>query len=190
MLAPKCSTFNGRPTFANPMYLKKAQSEKPCLFEIPHDTSDPANRFIPDREETLTLEKERVIRRTNVSRPLLRSTQMKDKVVPNNSQVKFKKTEVEYHHRISNLEVALWKSTCFVKDLQGNDLLTDTTAPSQQEFDLLFGPLYDEFFIAHTSSVNKSSSPTDNSEQQDTPLITNIQSSTELTTPTSKVTAE
>ncbi|GJR79742.1 hypothetical protein Tco_0150527 [Tanacetum coccineum] len=25
MLAPKCPTFNGRPTFANPMYLKKAQ---------------------------------------------------------------------------------------------------------------------------------------------------------------------
>ncbi|GJY75243.1 hypothetical protein Tco_0480359 [Tanacetum coccineum] len=58
MLAPKCPTFNGRPTFANPMYLKKAQSEKPCLYEIPYDQSDPANRLIPDREETLTLEKE------------------------------------------------------------------------------------------------------------------------------------
>ncbi|GJY32318.1 retrovirus-related pol polyprotein from transposon TNT 1-94 [Tanacetum coccineum] len=52
------STFNGRPNFANPMYLKKAQSEKPCLYEIPYDTSDPTNRFVPDREETLTLEKE------------------------------------------------------------------------------------------------------------------------------------
>ncbi|GJX27302.1 integrase, catalytic region, zinc finger, CCHC-type containing protein [Tanacetum coccineum] len=31
MLAPKWPTFNVRPTFANPMYLKKAQSEKPCL---------------------------------------------------------------------------------------------------------------------------------------------------------------
>ncbi|GJZ17791.1 hypothetical protein Tco_0553914 [Tanacetum coccineum] len=56
MLAPKCSTYNGRPTFSNPMYLKKAQSEKPCLYEIPYDTSDLANRFTPDREETLTLE--------------------------------------------------------------------------------------------------------------------------------------
>ncbi|GKA92446.1 hypothetical protein Tco_0814371 [Tanacetum coccineum] len=44
-----------------------------------------------------------VIHRTNVSRPQLRSTQMKDKVVPNNSQVKFKKTEVEDHHRISSI---------------------------------------------------------------------------------------
>ncbi|GJX33284.1 retrovirus-related pol polyprotein from transposon TNT 1-94 [Tanacetum coccineum] len=44
-----------------------------------------------------------VIHRTNVSRPHLRSTQMKDKVVPNNSQVKFKKTEVEDHHSISSI---------------------------------------------------------------------------------------
>ncbi|GJR99090.1 retrovirus-related pol polyprotein from transposon TNT 1-94 [Tanacetum coccineum] len=58
MLAPKCPTFNGRPTFANPMYLKKSQYEKQCLYEIPHDQSDPANRLVPDREETLTLERE------------------------------------------------------------------------------------------------------------------------------------
>ncbi|GJS92944.1 hypothetical protein Tco_0799912 [Tanacetum coccineum] len=58
MLAPKCPTFNEKPTFANPMYLKKAQYEKPCLYEIPHDQSDPANRLIPDREEILTLEEE------------------------------------------------------------------------------------------------------------------------------------
>ncbi|GKD46655.1 hypothetical protein Tco_1271300 [Tanacetum coccineum] len=58
MLAPKGSTFNGRPNFANPMYLKKAQSEKPCLYEIPYDTSDLTNKFVPDRKKTLTLEKE------------------------------------------------------------------------------------------------------------------------------------
>ncbi|GJY13730.1 putative reverse transcriptase domain-containing protein [Tanacetum coccineum] len=55
MLAPKCLTYNGRPTFANPRYLKKAQSKKPCLYEIPYDTSDLANRFAPNREETMTL---------------------------------------------------------------------------------------------------------------------------------------
>ncbi|GJX78592.1 retrovirus-related pol polyprotein from transposon TNT 1-94 [Tanacetum coccineum] len=58
MLAPKGLTFNGRPTFANLMYLKKDQSKKPCLYEIPYDKSNPANRFVPDREETPTLEKE------------------------------------------------------------------------------------------------------------------------------------
>ncbi|GJW71979.1 retrovirus-related pol polyprotein from transposon TNT 1-94 [Tanacetum coccineum] len=62
-----------------------------------------------------------------------------------------------------------------------------TTAPSQQELDLLFDPLYDEFFNEGTSSVNKSSSPTNNSKQQDTTPITNIQSSTEPTTLTTYV---
>ncbi|GJV86490.1 hypothetical protein Tco_1530428 [Tanacetum coccineum] len=65
----------------------------------------------------------------------------------------------------------------------------DTTALSQQELDLRFGPLYDEFFNEGTSSVNKSSSPTDNSKQ-DKPPIMNIQSPTEPTTPTTNVHAE
>ncbi|GJU58451.1 retrovirus-related pol polyprotein from transposon TNT 1-94 [Tanacetum coccineum] len=59
-----------------------------------------------------------------------------------------------------------------------------TTASSQQELDLLFGPLYDEFFKMGTSSVNKSSSPTNNSAQQDTQSTTNIQSLSEPSTPT------
>nr|GEY83188.1 integrase, catalytic region, zinc finger, CCHC-type, peptidase aspartic, catalytic [Tanacetum cinerariifolium] len=60
----------------------------------------------------------------------------------------------------ADLEVAFQKSTCFVRDLQGNDLLTGT------------------------SSVNKSSSPTSNSKHRDTPPIMNIQFSTEPTNPT------
>ncbi|GJT65274.1 hypothetical protein Tco_1250782 [Tanacetum coccineum] len=43
-----------------------------------------------------------VIYKTIVSRPQLRSTQIKDKVVQNNSQGKDKKTEVEDYHRISS----------------------------------------------------------------------------------------
>ncbi|GJV99242.1 retrovirus-related pol polyprotein from transposon TNT 1-94 [Tanacetum coccineum] len=45
----------------------------------------------------------RVAHRTNVSRPQPRSNQMKDKVLPNSSQVKFKKTKVEDHPRISRI---------------------------------------------------------------------------------------
>ncbi|GKF94803.1 hypothetical protein Tco_0284503, partial [Tanacetum coccineum] len=56
--APKCLTYNGRTTFANPRYLKKAQSEKPYLYEIPYDTFDLANKFAPNREETMTLANE------------------------------------------------------------------------------------------------------------------------------------
>ncbi|GJS31876.1 hypothetical protein Tco_0492496 [Tanacetum coccineum] len=45
-------------TWLNPKYLKIAQSEKPHLYEIPYDTFDLANRFCPNGEETVTLEKE------------------------------------------------------------------------------------------------------------------------------------
>nr|GEW16073.1 hypothetical protein [Tanacetum cinerariifolium] len=58
LMAPKVSTYNGRPTFANPRYLKQAQSEIPYLYAFPYDQSTHANRLIPDREETLALEKE------------------------------------------------------------------------------------------------------------------------------------
>ncbi|GJQ98831.1 retrovirus-related pol polyprotein from transposon TNT 1-94 [Tanacetum coccineum] len=74
-----------------------------------------------------------------------------------------------------------------VPQLQNVSPSTDTTALSQQELDLLFGH---EFFNAGTLSVNKSSSPTDNSKQQDTQPTTNNKSSTELTTPTINVHAE
>ncbi|GJT53545.1 hypothetical protein Tco_0988599 [Tanacetum coccineum] len=58
MLSPKGPTFNGRPTFKYLMYLKKDESEKPCMYAIPYDKFDPANRLVPDREETPTLKKE------------------------------------------------------------------------------------------------------------------------------------
>nr|GEU93026.1 Gag-Pol polyprotein [Tanacetum cinerariifolium] len=58
MMAPKVPTYNGRPTYANPGYLKHAQSGIPCLHTFPYDQSTHANRFIPDREETLALERE------------------------------------------------------------------------------------------------------------------------------------
>nr|GEX84206.1 integrase, catalytic region, zinc finger, CCHC-type, peptidase aspartic, catalytic [Tanacetum cinerariifolium] len=431
IMAPKVPTYNGRPTFANPRYLKQAQFEIPCLYAFPYDQSTHANRLIPDREETLALEREsrsklnkdlthndsfrfvhelkqemhvdlkyveslekeiddlesdkvefsnmydvilqeflgkpapflnsleriyfpktrsvpktnvseglskpvtaqtlpqtarkavsntnvlkprmyqidnrstqtrapqlpQTVRNTNprvstskgvnynanVSRPRRKSNQLKDKVMPHNSQVKLKKTQVEVHPRIpsvsnkikyvttckdslnsknlnanavcatcnkclvdsnhfafvtkmlndmnartnkpnvvpistrkpkghankffatilgygdlvqrnvtinevyyieglnhnlfsvgqfcdANLEVAFKKSTCFVRDLQGNDLLTDVHVPSQQEFDLLFGPLYDEFF-------NAGSNP------QDKQPTTNIQSTSASSTP-------
>nr|GEX15212.1 retrovirus-related Pol polyprotein from transposon TNT 1-94 [Tanacetum cinerariifolium] len=58
MMAPKVSTYNGRPTFANPRYLKQAQFEIPCLYAFPYDQSTHANRLILDGEETLALERE------------------------------------------------------------------------------------------------------------------------------------
>ncbi|GJR62378.1 retrovirus-related pol polyprotein from transposon TNT 1-94 [Tanacetum coccineum] len=67
---------------------------------------------------------------------------------------------------------------------------SDLITPSQQELDLLFGLLYDEFFTAGSSSVNKSSPPTDNSTQQDTQPTANTQSTSTPVTPTTNVNAE
>ncbi|GJZ07855.1 hypothetical protein Tco_0542138, partial [Tanacetum coccineum] len=36
----------------------RTQNEIPCFYAIPHDQSDPANRLVPNREETLTLDNE------------------------------------------------------------------------------------------------------------------------------------
>nr|GEX67860.1 retrovirus-related Pol polyprotein from transposon TNT 1-94 [Tanacetum cinerariifolium] len=55
---------------------------------------------------------------------------------------------------------------------------------SQQELDLLLGPLHNEFFTTGTSSVNKSSSATKNSNQQDTQPTMNIQPTSKPSTPT------
>ncbi|GJS79422.1 hypothetical protein Tco_0729303 [Tanacetum coccineum] len=108
MLAPKCATYNGRSTFANPKYLKRAQSEKPCLYEIPYDTSDPANRFCPNGEETVTLEKES------------RSKLDKDKVKPydytyqNSLYETFKppsKTYLDQLERAKEVRKTMWRKT-------------------------------------------------------------------------------
>ncbi|GJT44140.1 hypothetical protein Tco_0952855 [Tanacetum coccineum] len=76
-----------------------------------------------------------VTHRTNVSRPPLRSTQLKDKVV-DLVQGNIMINRVYYvkglkHNLFSvgqfydaDLEVAFRKSMCFVRDLQGNNLLT------------------------------------------------------------------
>nr|GEY57657.1 hypothetical protein [Tanacetum cinerariifolium] len=197
-----------------------------------------------------------VSNKTNVSRPQLRINQMKDKVVPNNSQVQLKKSQVEDHHRIPSIlnknksvtacndslnsrtsnanAVCATYGKCLVdsdhfacvtkllndvnaspkksnvvpiitREPKGHanksvatphkkkvssksttqkpksyyrmlyEKTTDVHIPSQQELDLLFGHLYDEFFTAGTLSVNKSSSPTNNSNQQDTQPTMNIQ---------------
>ncbi|GKA72865.1 retrovirus-related pol polyprotein from transposon TNT 1-94 [Tanacetum coccineum] len=76
-----------------------------------------------------------------------------------------------------------------IKEISETSVANDTSGlvPQLQkalELDLLFGPLYDEFFNAGTSRVNKTSSPTDNSTQQDTLPTTNIHPTSEPSTPT------
>ncbi|GKE06092.1 hypothetical protein Tco_1398110, partial [Tanacetum coccineum] len=96
MLALKATTYNGRPTFANPMYLKKAQSEKPCLYEIPYETSDLANRFTPDMEETLTLKQES---RSKLNKDLVKPY---DYTKQNNLYENFKPPSREYLDQLAH----------------------------------------------------------------------------------------
>ncbi|GJV09028.1 retrovirus-related pol polyprotein from transposon TNT 1-94 [Tanacetum coccineum] len=66
----------------------------------------------------------------------------------------------------------------------------NTIAPSLQELDLFYNPLYDEFFTTRNSSILESSSPSDNSQQQDMPPISNVHTTIEPITPTTTINAE
>nr|GEV94817.1 hypothetical protein [Tanacetum cinerariifolium] len=74
----------------NQHYEQSKSTSNTCLVE--KDDSD----VTPDSPDMVN-------HKTNVSRPHHRSTQMKEKVVPNNSQEKIKKTKVQDHPRIPSI---------------------------------------------------------------------------------------
>ncbi|GJX06422.1 retrovirus-related pol polyprotein from transposon TNT 1-94 [Tanacetum coccineum] len=143
-----------RPSFVNPKYIKKAQSEKPCLYKMPYDKDDIANIFAPNYEETLILEEQS---RSKLDKELIKkydytyqNSTMRfgndqfapilgyEDLVQGNVMIKrVYYVECLNHNLFSvgqfydaDLEVAFWKSTCFVRDLKGNDLLTGFTNSS------------------------------------------------------------
>ncbi|GJX76388.1 retrovirus-related pol polyprotein from transposon TNT 1-94 [Tanacetum coccineum] len=68
--------------------------------------------------------------------------------------------------------------------------LQQTANPSLQELDLLFSPLYKEYFTTGNQSVSKPFALSDNSQQQDTQPILNVQSTLEPNTPPTSVNVE
>nr|GEY27337.1 copia protein [Tanacetum cinerariifolium] len=79
---------------------------KPGMYQIDSRTTQTRAPQLPQTSRNTNpyvSTSTRVIYKTNVSRPQLRSNQMKDKVMQNNSQVKNKKTAVEDHSRISSI---------------------------------------------------------------------------------------
>nr|GEV29330.1 retrovirus-related Pol polyprotein from transposon TNT 1-94 [Tanacetum cinerariifolium] len=85
-----------------------------CLVE----TND--SNVIPDSPDMVN-------HKTIVSRPQHKSNQLKDKVIPNNSQAKPKKTQVEVHPRISSISnkmksVTAYKDSLNSKTLNANDV--------------------------------------------------------------------
>ncbi|GKA63209.1 retrovirus-related pol polyprotein from transposon TNT 1-94 [Tanacetum coccineum] len=103
----KCKGKSVETKFDKPSVVRKPNAQrisKPSVLGNPTPFSNSLERknFSTKKSVPKTNESEGVIHKTNVSTPQLRSTQMKDKVVPSNSHVKDKKTEVEDHHRISS----------------------------------------------------------------------------------------
>nr|GFA17872.1 retrovirus-related Pol polyprotein from transposon TNT 1-94 [Tanacetum cinerariifolium] len=114
------------------------------------DSPDMYEDEIQNDQNDVESDDERVNHKPNVSRPQHKNNQSRDKVLPNNSHVKFTPilgygdlaqgnvmiNKVYYVEGLNynlfsvgqfcdaDLEVAFRKSTCFVRNLQGNDLLT------------------------------------------------------------------
>ncbi|GJU15804.1 retrovirus-related pol polyprotein from transposon TNT 1-94 [Tanacetum coccineum] len=79
---------------------------KPGMYRIASTTTQTRTPQLPHASRNTNPHMSKssgVIHTTSVSRPQLKSYQVKDKVVPNISQVKFTKKEVEDHHRISSI---------------------------------------------------------------------------------------
>ncbi|GJW66530.1 retrovirus-related pol polyprotein from transposon TNT 1-94 [Tanacetum coccineum] len=123
-------------SFVKPEFLKKSQRANPRLYDIGCYNDNLVLMLAPESDETI-----QVIPTTSVSRPRLKSNQLEDRVMSNNSQGK--KQEVKDHPRRDNsihyrlwvleahdrksqapkFKVAFRKSTCYILDLKGNDLL-------------------------------------------------------------------
>nr|GEX54212.1 hypothetical protein [Tanacetum cinerariifolium] len=158
MLAPKGPTYNGRPTFANPRYLKQAQSEIPCLYAIPNDQSDHANKLIPDREETLSLERES---RSKLNEDLVRPY---DYTKLNTLYENFKPPTQEYEIQLAHaneIRKKMWRKS-FVKYKQNifkniNLLpVSKSVSKSRQVYNVMtnninhFNEIVDQAWIKHS----------------------------------------
>ncbi|GKA22025.1 retrovirus-related pol polyprotein from transposon TNT 1-94 [Tanacetum coccineum] len=79
---------------------------KPGMYRIATTTTQTRTPQLPHASRNTNpyvSKSTRVNHYTSVSRPQLKSYQVKDKVMPNNSQVKFNHKEVEEHHRILSI---------------------------------------------------------------------------------------
>ncbi|GJZ24965.1 retrovirus-related pol polyprotein from transposon TNT 1-94 [Tanacetum coccineum] len=87
MLNRNCKT-----SFVKPEFLKKAQRVNPRLYDIGCYNDNLALMLAPESDETIRIAQESrpklIIPTTSVSRPQLKSNQLADRVMPNNSQGK------------------------------------------------------------------------------------------------------
>ncbi|GJR40905.1 hypothetical protein Tco_1216589 [Tanacetum coccineum] len=139
------------------MCLKKAQSEIPCLYEIPNDQSDPVNRLICDREETLTLETES---RSKLNKDLVRPY---DYTKLNSLYENFKPPTQEYQIQLAyanEVRKKMWRKS-FVKTKPNNFKNIDflpffkSISKSRQAYNVManninhFRELVDQAWVKH-----------------------------------------
>nr|GEY76744.1 ribonuclease H-like domain-containing protein [Tanacetum cinerariifolium] len=124
MMSPNVPTYNGRPTFANPRYLKQAQSEIPCLYAFPYDQSTHANRLILDGEETLALERES---RSKLNKDLVRPY---DYTTLNSLYEIFKPSTQEYDHQLQDKNIAISELKKLIEKGKGKYVDTKFDKPS------------------------------------------------------------
>ncbi|GJU94271.1 hypothetical protein Tco_1319027 [Tanacetum coccineum] len=107
-LIEKCKGKSVETQFDKPSVVRQPNAQripKPSVLgkPTPFSNSPKMRSFQTKQSVNKTNVSDGVNHTTSVSRPQLKCYQVKDKVLPNNSQVKFKKKEVEDHHRISSI---------------------------------------------------------------------------------------
>ncbi|GJY85350.1 hypothetical protein Tco_0499376 [Tanacetum coccineum] len=93
-----------------------------------------------------------VIHNTSVSRPHLRSNQMKDKIVQNNSQVKIKQKKVEDHRRISSISNKTKSVTTCNDSLMSRTLNVNAVCVTCGKY--VFNSIYDACVSKFLNDVN------------------------------------
>ncbi|GJV03776.1 hypothetical protein Tco_1337345 [Tanacetum coccineum] len=118
----------GKSSFANPLYLKQAQNEKPCLYNVKYDKSDLANLFAPEPDETIRLAEESrsklytlmPVTLDTKSRALLFETQLKTEMFADLKYVQSLEREVDELQTDKNefsKEYNLLLQECVSKDI-------------------------------------------------------------------------
>nr|GEX48114.1 integrase, catalytic region, zinc finger, CCHC-type, peptidase aspartic, catalytic [Tanacetum cinerariifolium] len=161
IIAPNVPTYNGRPTFANPRYLKQAQSEIPCLYAFPYDQNTHANRLILDGEETLALERE------SRSKPNKDSVRPYDYTKLNSLYEIFKPPTQEYKTQLAHaneIRRKMWQKY-FVKSKPniyknvGFFLVSKSISKSRQTYNVMtnninhFKQIVDDAWIKHSKDL-------------------------------------
>ncbi|GKA80778.1 hypothetical protein Tco_0787470 [Tanacetum coccineum] len=96
--------------------LEQLNPEKPRLYEIPYDTSDPAKQFCPNGEETVTLEKNKDAKSHKTTKrymPVEKSSASKkpERKIPTGHRFSNKKTTIVLEKTMTPRSCLSWKPT-------------------------------------------------------------------------------